>query len=115
MTEYISKDAIIKAIKKKYCDECKRINKGFSSPKFCSICRVTDDLDIIGKLPAADVRENVRGEWILAERVSHDRGLWECSHCHKWVWGIAEDKPTQKFCDNCGADMRDGNMEEGNG
>lgn len=54
----------------------------------------------------ADVRENVRGEWIR-----HD-GRWinddyyparyECNQCHHFV-GVACDK---NFCPNCGADMR---------
>ena len=48
-------------------------------------------------LPAADVRENVRGEWI------DDGQVQICSNCgeeHEWIEYRAS------YCDNCGADMR---------
>lgn len=58
----------------------------------------------IRKLPAADVREVVRGKWI-----DHQQGRWvyaKCSECET-VHDVRSN-----FCPNCGADMRgeaDGN------
>ncbi len=52
--------------------------------------------------PTADVRENVRGEWIVEKVWEHGETLvWKCSKCGK--------ETTIKncnFCPNCGADMR---------
>ena len=46
------------------------------------------------RLPPADVRENVKGEWRVYE------GNITCMHC-----GYPVDEITA-FCPNCGADMR---------
>lgn len=56
---------------------------------------------VIDNQPTADVRENVRGEWI-------DRGKdmtirWQCSECGR------RDTHIYNFCPNCGADMRGDN------
>lgn len=54
--------------------------------------------DHIDDIPTADVRENVRGEWIKKEG-----SLWTlatCSVCGKL--SVDGDKP---FCPNCGAEM----------
>ena len=54
---------------------------------------------MIDTQPTADVRENVRGEWIKKEG-----SLWTlatCSVCGEL--SVEGDKP---FCPNCGADMR---------
>lgn len=61
---------------------------------------------MINEIPAADVRENVRGEWIK-EYLVEDLGimLYVCDKCAE---------PTVKktnFCPNCGADMRGGDAE----
>ena len=53
--------------------------------------------------PAADVRENVKGEWIRR------KDTIQCSQCKaKWIdhTYLIE---TFRFCPNCGADMRGGN------
>ncbi len=69
---------------------------------------------IIHALPAADVREVVRGKW---EKVEYNRGqhiLYRCSLCGN-PFGCDKGKPKEnglKYCPNCGADMRgeaDGN------
>ena len=56
---------------------------------------------VILKMPAADVRENVRGEWL---DLDDDYSVYDCSVCDerapldiKW-----------NFCPHCGADMRRG-------
>lgn len=65
--------------------------------------------DAIRKLPAADVRPVVRGEYI-GEADGYADGelvydMWSCSVCgcryEDW-----DEKPTYNFCPNCGADMR---------
>ena len=59
----------------------------------------------IDRQPTADVRENVKGEWIVDDPQSE-----HCSNCgHEYyitslfMVGINDEPP---FCPNCGADMR---------
>lgn len=79
-------------------------------------CRVAymDDID---EIPTADVRENVRGEWIVNNEPNGEFN-WECSNCKEeinWIdvqfmyGGVASKpyKPNLRFCPNCGAEMRD--------
>lgn len=54
--------------------------------------------------PSADVRENVRGEWIP---VTNGRGGFECSKCHDYAPSYQNgDDYLSHFCPNCGAEMR---------
>lgn len=69
---------------------------------------------LIDTEPTADVRENVRGEWITpTEKVYSMDGeditfaYKECNRCHK-VYVRTNDN----FCPNCGADMRDGEADD---
>lgn len=56
--------------------------------------------------PAADVRENVKGEWIYNQTAKHD-AYWQCSICgNKWADSIYFNVGTTNFCPHCGADMR---------
>lgn len=57
-------------------------------------------IDFLENLPAADVRDNVRGEWIIHEDWLED-GLcgFECSIC-----GMCMDWDSD-FCPRCGAKM----------
>ena len=59
------------------------------------------------KLPAANVRENVKGEWI-----EHPYSLFiGCSVCDE-VWNIlCNDTERFNFCPNCGACVRGGKDE----
>ena len=52
---------------------------------------------LIENAPTADVRENVRGEWIPTE--GHMVPIYRCNKCNNLSLG-------GNFCPNCGADMR---------
>ena len=57
---------------------------------------------ILNEVPAADVRENVRGEWI--EGRGDD---CTCSKCHyESLFFYGGKRCKSDFCPNCGADMR---------
>lgn len=62
----------------------------------------------VNAIPAADVRENVKGEWIQHYETTSDNETlpygWECSLCGRW------EMEKQPFC-NCGAQM--GGAEDG--
>lgn len=77
MSDYISRQAAFEALEK----------RGVSTTN-------------ISRVPVADVRENVRGEWIRR------KDTIQCSQCKaKWIdhTYLIE---TFRFCPNCGADMR---------
>ena len=58
----------------------------------------------VDSLPSADVRENVRGEWLPHKTKHYD--LWECSICHSAAlldqFGIME---RSAYCPYCGTKM----------
>ena len=56
--------------------------------------------EIIDDIPTADVRENVRGEWIFPYG---DKKYKRCSVCGRVFYSIPYNT---NFCPNCGADMR---------
>lgn len=92
MGEYIERKAI--------CKNCKNIN----------ICTKDDKCPVI-KTVAADVAPVVHGEWVLG---TVEAGYftpggnrpWICSECGEIV-SLRLDKPSNKYCPNCGADMRE--------
>ena len=55
------------------------------------------------ELPAADVRENVRGEWVV---MPHSNDWVKCSKCNCAMDYIMSSGCN--YCPNCGADMRGG-------
>ena len=64
-------------------------------------CLVIDTcMEAVKEQPTADVRENVRGEWIFQYE---DKKYKRCSACGKTFYSIPA---TSNFCPNCGADMR---------
>ena len=66
---------------------------------------------LIQNIPPADVRENVKGEWIDKE-YGIGKCHATCSACREISQGNAEDNgfgydySFSKYCPNCGADMR---------
>ena len=58
-------------------------------------------LGIMSGQPTADVRENVRGEWV------EKNDVYRCSVCGKEaLWSERIGSVRTDFCPNCGADMR---------
>lgn len=58
----------------------------------------------VSRMPTADVRENVRGEWLHDEVTMNGNTVYtpnaKCSICDCYVF------QESNFCPNCGADMR---------
>lgn len=81
----------------------------------CRNCELLDDeqvKELIDLQPTADVRENVRGEWI-EDNPREKSMMWRCSVCGRIAYypTIGERKSYKKhcgynYCPNCGADMR---------
>lgn len=98
MTDYISREAAIKAVE--IVDFYK--GSGIVPSGYAS--------DAIRAIHAADVRPVVRGRWNkTAALAPFEDDRFECSVCGSWPWwcGVT-DANLPNFCPNCGADM----MEE---
>lgn len=103
MAEYIDKQELVKSI----------VNTPLSwdfpvTPEHLtgSAKRQNEILTLIDDMPAADVRENVKGEWVFekGDMVTCCDG-WYCSHCKR---GFHTNVPYFKdfnFCPMCGAAM----------
>ena len=98
-TDYISREAAIKALRKRQCEGCPAF------PRFCEACKTAGDKQEIKNIPAADVRLVVRGAWTRIDYVpcGHD---YVCSVC-----GFKNDA-RRNYCPDCGASM---GQEESNG
>lgn len=93
MSDYISRQAAIEAV-----DECTKLK---ITDDFYTV--YTEDMkDMITDIPAADVRENVRGEWLPdCEYDGEDEWCFnQCSLCNY------QSDEQYNYCPNCGADMR---------
>lgn len=96
---------------------CKKLNNGFDwikdnlSGDFQSgaLANLTDVINTISNkqlVPTAVVKPVVRGEWILTE-YTYGCKKYRCSNCvdDDW-WDKKFAYGDEKFCPNCGADMR---------
>lgn len=64
-------------------------------------------VDVIDDIPAADVRENVRGEWSISRTDIGWNGNEYPTHCKCSKCGIEIPYNEPKnYCPRCGADMR---------
>lgn len=96
-SDYISRDEVLR-----HLEESAEGLHG--SPPLADLCRQIHGT--LSTLPAANVRENVRGEWVVRP-ASGRFPTYECSACHGYTGG-KEIVATWRFCPNCGADMREG-------
>lgn len=92
MSDYISRQAAFEALEK----------RGVSTTN-------------ISRVPIADVRENVRGEWVIVvdktemcdkEGVKTWGSLCQCNKCGFVLNAVEGHIGQYNFCPNCGADMR---------
>ena len=97
MSDYIKREDAIKA----FCYRCLIRGKCKLDEVYCLPRKKLDEI------PAADVRENVRGEWVFEKgdgKTCVDG--WVCTNCkcsyHTNVPYFSE----YKYCPNCGAIMR---------
>ena len=62
----------------------------------------------INNMPTADVRENVRGEWLSGDCMGAS-----CSKCGEYFsFRTFSEVYNFNFCPNCGADMRGDNNDQ---
>lgn len=103
IAEYITKQKVIDIINTTCPDlNIPEINDSWAN-KLIGVIREAL-VELVKGEPAADVRENVKGEW---EHLGGDE--WLCSSCGYVVstegsWEHPLERGS-KFCENCGADM----------
>ena len=67
----------------------------------------------INNQPTADVRENVRGEWIRRDSRYVGWISFDCSVCDETLELDRETSNDFKYCPFCGADMRNSKLQYG--
>lgn len=102
MAEYIEREALMRRIKEIHCAECDSYH-GLR----CRACWVDDTLDYIDSEPAADVTPVRHWRWV---HLGGDE--WCCSACGFVITTEGSwDKPTKKYCEDCGAKMGVGDRD----
>ena len=117
MARYIDADKFLESLISKF--KCVPL-VGTTSYMYEEECFEGEHIDtLINDQPTADVKEVKRGHWKHSEAPLgwQDVDVAVCSVCgEEWVldeWDIKEFSQWNKFCPNCGADMRgdtDGNL-----
>lgn len=96
MKEYISVDLLKMAIE--------------SEPYFTDSTKAAFR-NICNKVPAADVVERKRGEWVVTKAyndvIEMDVVKYTCSACGEYRLSATGLSQATNFCPNCGADMRE--------
>ena len=95
MTEYIDREAVIKA--RRNCNRnCENCDFAIEGDSWCN--GEVWVVDIL-RIPSADVRPVVRGKWELREKLQY-ASIHTCSCCGYLVAAMTN------YCPKCGADMR---------
>lgn len=104
MSEYIERDTVL--------DGLENINWYHTNPSGVLVYGSRSNMDsyipydeaeaMVNAIPAADVREVVRGKWIKYAPYNSD--MMTCSECEKY-WILDGDQYDFRFCPNCGASM----------
>lgn len=100
IAEYIEREAFLKDIEERYCLPCEEKGKDHNGC-MCRACWVDDMCGEVIDAPAVDVAPVVHGRW------AHLGGdEWCCSACGFVITTEGSwDKPTKKYCEDCGAKM----------
>lgn len=118
MVEYIKKDEAIKLIREDKVEITPNLltiamlaaPNGYSAEDCYKAINDTCDRHIkeIRNLPAADVVERKKGEWL--EDFNGFETIYRCSKCSEeplTKYGTMHDYVLSEFCPHCGADMRE--------
>lgn len=98
MTEYIELEVAVKAFN--------NFDAGRADSPFFTLLRPEEFAEYLYELPTADVAPVVHGQW---EHLGG--GEWCCSACGFVITTEGSwDKPTKKYCEDCGA-MMDGGAD----
>lgn len=99
MSEYIKREDAIRQIVKT------------SAQNELDIPAIGTVIYILSEMDSADVRENVRGEWIRRDSRYVGWISFDCSVCGETLELDRETSNDFKYCPFCGAEMREVNYE----
>lgn len=97
MSDYIKREDAIRKIVNK------AVTEQLDSEAIGKVIRILTDID------KTDVRENVKGKWIIKTDGFVIKRVWGvCSECGNTLdfSGVNAGRGDANFCPNCGADMR---------
>lgn len=113
MPDYIEREALTNSLDE-LCDRVCLYSKK-NRAVMCGACPLGHAFDLVEDIPAANVREVVRGEWKQIEEVNDGGPLsawllsryhtYACSICGYKFLNLHEDDRMYNFCPNCGAKM----------
>ena len=109
MTDYISREAVLKGRNELLCHDVNCNDCPFSGYGAHPVCELSER---ISNISAADVAPVVHAEWVewfpgdIALIMTGEEMLWECSHC------TAKYAERSNYCPNCGSRMDGGEQDE---
>ena len=97
MAKYIDVDKLLEIFEDRFEKICERFGYDHAASG-----AISGAIKLIRDQPAADVRENIKGEWLIepGDEWSNYRDYIVCSECGEYG-DISWD-----FCTNCGSDNR---------
>lgn len=105
MSRYIDADKLMIVLNDWWYSQTKIESQNIPYDDYISVT-IRSAMEAVKEQPTADVRENVKGEWIKpishGDVLSYGKAYYECDQCHKVAFFGNE----MNFCPNCGADMR---------
>ena len=114
MSDYISREAAIEAVREKLgCETCNGSNVGI----ICTFCNVGEAILMIKNIPAADVEPVRHGRWkpLFESEITgwnpafagcDPIGAYVCSCCNSEATYTCDDEfDLSNYCPNCGAKM----------
>lgn len=107
MADYIKREDAYKTIKHLLYETA--MNNMKCAPQFAEACEDIAENRLEGymsAIPAADVRENVRGHWTNVQIYVTGSSMADCSICGVTVHNSFMGNAAPNFCPNCGADCR---------
>lgn len=125
MSDLISREAAINALKEYYCEDCTHYDVKCKSP-LSENCPIFNVISTIGAMPAIDAEPVRHGKWYWHEEATYNptepteyNSYWACSACGEdiadylnhalpscFIFLDSPDyEPTMEYCPHCGAKM----------
>lgn len=102
MSDLISREAAINALKERYCDGCTYYGVRCKSP-LSENCPIYNVISTIGIVPAVDAEPVRHGKWTMVEDEYGDYA--RCSVCGDEFISWEGDCAITNYCPHCGAKM----------
>ena len=105
MSRYIDADKLMIVLNDWWYSQTKIESQNIPYDDYISVT-IRSAMEAVKEQPTADVRENVRGEWIRRDSRYVGWISFDCSVCGETLELDRETSNDFKYCPFCGADMR---------